>query len=154
MASQRILIDNQQKTEIQTGTIHKKTEQILNALGYNAHEISIVFMDNASMQELNKHYRGLDRPTNVLSFPMMEGEFTNISPDLLGDVVICVETARKECRKSGITLDERLSQLLVHGILHLVGFDHEKGEDQAQTMEGKSIDLLQLIEKNKDLKAF
>lgn len=123
-------------------------------MGCNDHEISIVILDDKSMAQLNKTYRGIDKPTNVLAFPMQEGEFSHITPGLLGDLVISIDTAQREAREAGISLDERISQLLVHGILHLVGFDHETSETDALTMEEKSLDLLRLIETNTGLTAF
>ena len=111
-------------------------------------------MDDAGIRELNSTFRGKDKPTNVLSFSMQEGEFGDITPDLLGDVVISVETAQREAQEAGITLEERMSQLLVHGILHLVGYDHEQGDDEAQEMEARSLELLRQIEKNPDLDVF
>lgn len=100
------------------------------------------------IQELNKTYRGIDEPTNVLSFPMQDGEFTDISPGLLGDIVISCETAQKEAESAQINLSERISQLLVHGILHLTGFDHDTNESDAQKMKTKSLELLKMIESN------
>lgn len=137
-----------------TRLVQEKTGQILNALGFDAHELSLVIMDDEGIQELNRTYRGKDKPTNVLSFSMQEGEFGDITPGLLGDVVISVETAAREADQAGITLEERMSQLLVHGILHLVGFDHEQGEDQEREMTAKSLELLRQIEPNTDLTAF
>lgn len=137
-----------------TPTLRKKTELILNALGCDHQEISIVIMDDAQIQELNQNFRGICRPTNVLAFPMQEGEFTDITPELLGDVVISAQTARKEADAAGITLEERMSQLLVHGILHLLGFDHETTESNAEEMETKSLEILRQIENNSDLEAF
>jgi probable rRNA maturation factor len=139
---------------VSTPGLRKKTEQILNALGCNHHEISIVIMDDLQIKELNHNFRGIDRPTNVLSFPMQEGEFSDITPGLLGDVVISAQTAAREAQETGITLDERMSQLLIHGILHLVGFDHETSEADADVMETKSYELLRLVESNPDLAAF
>lgn len=123
-------------------------------MGYDDHELSIVIMDDPGIQELNANFRGINRPTNVLSFSMQEGEFSDITPGLLGDVVISVETAQREADDAGITLEQRMSQLLVHGILHLAGFDHEQGEDQACDMETKSLELLRQIEHDIDLTAF
>ncbi len=96
----------------------------------------------------------MDKPTNVLSFPMQEGDFGNITPGLLGDVVISCETAQKESEKANISLSERISQLLIHGILHLIGFDHEQSFEDAQRMEEKSLEVLRIIETNKNLNAF
>jgi probable rRNA maturation factor len=150
----RILIDNRQEERLATAPLYKKTEQILNALGCDDHELSIVITDDAQVRELNRTYRGKDEPTNVLSFPMQEGEFSDITPGLLGDVVISLDTAEAEAIAAGISTDERMSQLLVHGILHLFGFDHELGENQAREMEEKSLALLRRIEENPDLTAF
>jgi probable rRNA maturation factor len=110
--------------------------------------------DDAAIMDLNTQFRNIDKPTNVLAFPMQEGQFSDISPGLLGDLVISVETAQKEANTVDITLEERMSQLLVHGTLHLVGFDHETGEQDANKMEEKSIQLLRIIEDNTDLTSF
>lgn len=139
---------------VSTPVLRKKTEQILNALDFDNHEISIVITDDAQVRDLNRTYRGKDKPTNVLSFPMQEGEFSDITPGLLGDVVISLDTTEAEAIAAGISTDERMSQLLIHGILHLIGFDHELGEKQAREMEEKSLELLRRIEKNIDLTAF
>ena len=85
---------------------------------------------------------------------MQENNFSDLTPGLLGDVVISCDTARKEADDAGITLSERMSQLLIHGILHLVGYDHEKGEKEESDMEDKSFELLKLIEPDKDLPIF
>ena len=154
MAQQKILIDNRQEAKLPTLPIRQKTEQILNALGCDAHEISIVIMDDPEIRELNSNFRGMDKPTNVLSFPMQEGEFSNITPGLLGDVVISLTTATKEAAQANISIDERMSQLLIHGILHLLGFDHEVDDNEAGRMEEKSLELLRIIEKNSGLSAF
>lgn len=76
---------------------------------------------------------------------MQEGEFSQISPFLLGDVVISADTAEKEANLAGIKFRQRLIELLIHGILHLTGFDHELDEDKANIMEAKSRYLLELI---------
>ena len=123
-------------------------------MGCDAHEISLVITDNNQIQQLNKTYRGIDKPTNVLAFPMQEGQFADIIPGLLGDVVISCETALNEANDANITLLERMSQLLIHGILHLIGFDHETGPADSRKMEEKSLELLRKLEPNKDLNIF
>lgn len=122
-------------------------------MGFNAHEISIVITDDVQIQKLNHMYRNINKATNVLAFPMQEGQFADITPGLLGDVVISCDTALKEADTAQITLTERISQLLVHGILHLAGFDHEDDESCAQ-MEDKSLELIRQIEANTDLNSF
>ncbi len=133
--------------------IESKAAAILNALGFNDDELSVVIVDDTEMAGLNEQYRGKTGPTNVLSFSMREGEYGDVTP-LLGDVVISVETAAKEAAEAGVTVEERLSQLLVHGILHLADYDHERSDDEADIMEKKSLELLKLIEKNPHLAAF
>lgn len=94
------------------------------------------------MRILNRDYLFKDRPTNVISFSMQEGEFGSMSPDLLGDVVISADTAAMEAAEGGITFHERLVFLLLHGILHLTGYDHERsGEDEARRMEAKEAEI-------------
>lgn len=84
----------------------------------------MVLVDDAAMAALNRAYRGVAGPTDVLAFPMTEGRFGNMSPDLLGDVVISTETARQQARSARGGLRAELALLLIHGILHLVGYDH------------------------------
>jgi len=76
---------------------------------------------------------------------MREGEFSHLSPQLLGDVVISTETAAKEAQNSGMSVEQRIKELLVHGILHLLGYNHETSEQDDREMEGKSQKLLELI---------
>jgi len=123
-------------------------------LGCKAHEISILVTDDARIRDLNRTYRGIDTPTNVLSFPMQEGEFSDLTPGLLGDVAISCETAQREADEAGIGLSERMSQLLIHGVLHLVGYDHEQGDSDESAMEAKSLELMRILEPDKDLPIF
>lgn len=85
---------------------------------------------------------------------MLEGDFPEMGANLLGDLVISVPTAQQEAQNAGISLNERLSQLLVHGILHLLGYDHESGEDDEKKMIKKSLELLQQIEPDSTLDYF
>jgi len=110
-------------------------------------ELSILILDDLEIEVLNKKYLNKTGPTNVLSFPMHEGSFSNITPQLLGDVVISADTAEKESRSMGISLEERFGELLVHGILHLMGYDHEKTEKEAAEMELKSRELMKILAK-------
>jgi probable rRNA maturation factor len=127
-------------------TIQQKTTDILNALDYHDAELSILILDDPQIAILNKKYLRRNGPTNVIAFPMRTDQFSNINPELLGDVVISIETAEKEGKSIGISMEERFTQLLVHGILHLLGYDHEKSEQEADKMENKSDEILKLIE--------
>ncbi len=142
-----ILIDDRQKEyKIVKAKLQKRAQAILNALGSPEGELSILVVDDSEIKTLNKNYLNRSGPTNVIAFPMKEGDFSDINPQLLGDVVISIETAGREALQSGISAEERFGQLLVHGILHLFGFDHEKSEQDARKMEKKSNELLRLIE--------
>ena len=109
-------------------------------------ELSIVLVDDGQMSSLNWKYRKRRGSTNVLAFAMREGEFAHISPQLLGDVMISLPTAQREAEEAGISLDSMISRLLVHGILHLVGFDHRGGERAAREMEQRSTELLEILD--------
>ncbi|MBU1162498.1 MAG: rRNA maturation RNase YbeY [Proteobacteria bacterium] len=142
-----VLIDNRQKKyKISMTAIQQKTTDILNALACHDSEISILIVDDPQIAILNKKYLRRYGPTNVIAFPMRTEQFSNINPELLGDVVISIETAEKEGKSIGISMEERFTQLLVHGILHLLGYDHEKSEQEADKMEKKSDEILKLIE--------
>ncbi len=142
-----ILIDDRQKKhKISKAKLQIKAQVILNALGSPEGELSILVVDDSEIKTLNKKYLNRSGPTNVIAFPMKEGEFSDINPQLLGDVVISVETTEREAVQSGISTEERFAQLLVHGILHLFGFDHEKSEQDARKMEKKGNELLSLVE--------
>jgi probable rRNA maturation factor len=107
---------------------------ILKELNHPDKEIGILFVDDRQIRELNERYLKVNRPTNVISFPMAQGEFSEINPQLLGDVVISVETATKEAQESGLSLEEEIAFLLIHGILHLMGYDHTRGGRQRMTV--------------------
>lgn len=115
-------------------------------MDYPDAEISIVIVDDLQIADLNQHYLNRKGPTNVIAFPMQEGDFSEINPYLLGDVVISVDTAHREGQEADIGLQTRFNQLLVHGILHLVGYDHENDEQDAQIMAAKSDEIMRLIE--------
>ena len=98
------------------------------------------------IQEVNRDYLGKDRPTNVISFAMQEGEGGGVQPDLLGDVVISAETAARDACEAKSTFESELYFLLLHGILHLLGYDHERGtEAEAKCMEDREQEVFVYI---------
>jgi probable rRNA maturation factor len=110
-------------------------------------EVSVLLADDARLHELNRGWRGKDRPTNVLSFPAGDPVGATAAvpggpPRLLGDIAVALETARAEALAEGKPLDHHLSHLLVHGTLHLLGYDHEGDEGEAVTMERRETELL------------
>ncbi len=95
---------------------------------------------------MNRTWLGKDRPTNVISFAMQEGEGAGVQADLLGDVVISVETAARDAAEAGVAVENELYFLLLHGILHLLGYDHERGSaDDAQRMEARERELFAIL---------
>lgn len=97
-------------------------------------ELGIVFTDDRAVRSLNAEWRGKDRPTNVLSFPAGMIRERGVWPPLLGDIVIAWETVAAEAQAEGKPFDHHLRHLVVHGLAHLVGYDHEQ-EDEAEEME-------------------
>ncbi len=104
-------------------------------------ELSILLVNDQEIRELNRRYLNRDKPTNVLAFPMRQGEFAPLNPHLLGDLVISIETAWAQSRSSGLREMEMLTLLLIHGILHLLGYDHERGKREAREMGIKQSEL-------------
>ncbi len=117
-------------------------ERILDDLGCRESELSILLVDDEEIQHLNREYLSRDHPTNVLAFPMREGEGIHLNPALLGDVVVSTETAQQEAQQRGVTLEEEIALLLIHGILHLLGYDHEDDPEAAAEMDAKEEEIL------------
>ena len=97
-------------------------------------ELSVVFSDDAHIRTLNAGWRGKDKPTNVLSFPAFPVKPGEKLPPMLGDIVLAAETVAREAELEGKPLDHHITHLVVHGVLHLLGHDHED-EAEAERME-------------------
>ena len=123
--------------------------RILGALGCpEESELSISIVGDRTMRSINREYLGKDRSTNVISFSLREGEYGGISPYLLGDVIISADTSAREAAQGDMPPFERLCFLLMHGILHLCGYDHERsGEDEAAKMIKKEKELFRILQK-------
>ncbi len=145
----KIHIENRQKRQkIGILNLRRVAQRILSVSGCPEAELSIVIVDDGEIRRLNSQYLGRDRPTNVISFPMQEGEGSGIQAHLLRDVVISADTAARDAEEAGLPFEGELYFLLLHGILHLVGFDHERGDEvQAQLMEAREREIFALIEK-------
>ena len=107
-------------------------------------ELAIMLTDDAGIRTLNSNWRGIDKPTNVLSFPALQpsgGAGPEDAPRMLGDIAIAYETTRREADDEQRPFDHHLSHLAVHGFLHLIGYDHEKDED-AEAMEALETEIL------------
>ena len=108
-------------------------------------EVSVVLCDDAFIHPLNRDYRGKDRPTDVLSFAQREGDFADPNDPMLGDIIVSLERAQAQANERHIPLSQELSLLLVHGLLHLLGYDHIE-DDEAEEMEALEKRLLSEIE--------
>ena len=107
-------------------------------------ELTLRIVDEAEITALNYRYRGKDGATNVLAFPMSD-ETTGDASVMLGDIVISVDTAADESERDGEPLAETILRLLIHGLLHLLDFDHERSHEAAQRMEEEQLRLLNLL---------
>ena len=142
-----VLIDNQQDLlAIPNANLKQTARDILSVLGCHDGELSLLIVDDDKIRPLNEQYRGRAGATNVLAFPMNEGAFAEVMPHLLGDVVISVETCLREAKTTGITFEHHFTELLIHGILHLLGYDHEQSEEEEHRMTMKSEEVLHQLE--------
>jgi probable rRNA maturation factor len=97
--------------------------------------VTVAFVSAARMRALNRDWRGQDRVTDVLSFPAAQDDFERRAGATLGDVVICVAQAARQAAANGLTLNEELAQLILHGLLHLCGYDHETDSGEMNRLE-------------------
>ncbi len=104
-------------------------QAILECIGHSGDELSVALVGDGRMRELNRDWRGKDSTTDVLSFSQVEGEDMPQASPMLGDVVVSVDVLRRQAAEGGWTVEEELARLLLHGVLHLVGFDHEDEGD-------------------------
>lgn len=121
----KIRIENRQKRmKIDNRRIRGKVIRLLRLIDCADKEISITFVDDADIRLLNRQYLRRDKPTNVLSFSLQEGECGSVNPGMLGDIVISAETALRDAQRGHFTLEEELLFLIIHGLLHLTGYEH------------------------------
>lgn len=109
--------------------LKRRARRVLAALGHAGSELSVGLVGDVEIRELNQRYRNRDRATDVLSFSLCDGDHVDYRGGLLGDVVISLETARRQARARHRSLDEEVARLLIHGVLHLLGHDHEDDRD-------------------------
>jgi probable rRNA maturation factor len=126
--------------------MEKAAKKLLSALGSEQAELSILITDDEEIQQLNRQFRGKDKPTDVLSFPLQTGEGAEFAGKALGDVVISIDTAERQAREFEVRLQEELLRLLIHGVLHLSGYEHEDvPEETAEAMRQKEDELYSLF---------
>jgi len=121
--------------------LRRAAKKILSVLGCKDSELSLVIVDDAEIARLNRRYFRRPGPTNVISFPLQEGKPGDLRAPLLGDVVISADTAARHARAAGIRTEDEILFLLVHGVLHLVGYDHEGPAAERREMEAKEKEI-------------
>ncbi len=126
---------------VRAADVRRDAARLLRLLGVAA-ELSIVLADDAGMRRLNRTYRHVDTPTDVLAFAMREGDGGALHPDVIGDVVISLETAARQAAARAAPVADEVRLLLTHGILHLLGYDHERSVREARRMFRKQRELL------------
>ena len=140
--------DEQKEHSIDFVLLESQGESILLFLGCENQELSVLLANDRKIRTLNKQYRGQDRATDVLSFSQNEEE-NKPNSHLMGDVVISTVTAKRQAAEHGLTLEEEIALLLIHGILHLLGFGHERSDEEACHMKQKTRELFDWIFPNK-----
>lgn len=137
--------DNQQIHEVDSGKLKGHAQKIMRELGRTQDELSILLADDKKIRGLNHKYRNMDSATDVLSFPQDGGEPAKFVSHMLGDVVISVETAKRQAEERRFSLEQELVLLLIHGTLHLLGYDHERSLEEEKIMRQKTWKLFALI---------
>lgn len=122
----------------------RRARALLRALGHARSELSLALVDDDAIALLNQRDRDQAGPTDVLSYSLLEGPHATCRGALLGDVVISVDTAARQARRARRTLDDECLRLLIHGVLHLLGHDHEQ-DDEARRMRAEERRLLRAV---------
>jgi rRNA maturation RNase YbeY len=133
---------------VRQNTLAHLAKRVLSAVGESRSELSLELTGDRRMRRLNREYRKKDRPTDVLAFPIREAVMprgTRPVTKMLGDVVISLPTALRQAKEAGRSIDDELAMLLVHGVLHLCGYDHELNPREAARMSRRERALLHLI---------
>ena len=143
-----ILLDNQQTQSLDLAVWEERIARLMKAAAVEERaELSVSFVDDAAIHALNHTHRGIDRPTDVLSFPQFDPDEPLPPPPVpysLGDIVVSIETTRRQAEEYGHSFERELAFLLTHGLLHLLGFDHETPEDE-ETMRTRQRELLSAL---------
>ena len=147
----KIQIENKQtKIKIERRKIRSTVLKLLKIMECADKELSIIFVDDNTIKQLNNHYLQRDSSTNVLSFSLQEGEYININPNIMGDIVISAETAQRDAAIGDLSLSEEIDFLIIHGLLHLLGFNHENTTEAETTkMQIKERELFRILNSGK-----
>ena len=122
------VVNRQRRLQIDTRAWSNFATKALAAIGKNESSATIAFVSDKKIRELNRQFRGIDKATDVLSFP-------SDGPEDLGDIAVSVETAAAQAKENGLKFDEEIAQLILHGLLHLSGYDHETDNGEMNRLE-------------------
>jgi len=137
-----VMIKNSQKLlKMDTRSLRSVTEDLLISLGLQNRDLSILFVDNKKIKSLNIEFFGRDKSTNVISFSYMNG----LSCEIFGDIIISLEKAREEAKDLAVPFYERVFALIIHGLLHILGFDHEKNRKESRKMRYRETKLMDYV---------
>ena len=123
-------VNRQRKIKIDIKAWERFAGRAVEAIGKQESSATIAFVSDKTIRQLNRQFRGMDKATDVLSFPSGETDSAN-----LGDIAISVDTAAVQAKENGLTFDEEVAQLILHGLLHLSGYDHETDNGEMNTLE-------------------
>jgi rRNA maturation RNase YbeY len=135
--------NDQEVCNVDSENLKTHAEVFMRTLGRLDDELSVLLVDDETIKNLNRQHRNIDSATDVLSFPQIEGD--EFISHILGDVVISVETAERQATEHHFSLEQELVLLLLHGLLHLLGFDHERSPQDEKLMKEKTWELFALI---------
>jgi probable rRNA maturation factor len=140
------LRNKQKKEKIDLSRLRRNLKRLLKELEREDNEVSVLIVDDEQIQAINRDYLDRDRPTNVLSFAMTEGWGGEIHPEILGDIIISAETAVRDAASGELDLMDEMVFLLIHGLLHLIGYNHENTSmEEDERMKGKERELFFLL---------
>lgn len=134
----RLYFENKTRKKFSKETFQKIAEEVVYKLGKSKNtEIGLHLINNKAIQKLNKKYRQIDEPTDVLSFPLDKSEEKTIGPHQLGDIFISVPTAKRNAKVHNVSLKKEIIHLFIHGLLHLLGYDHESDNKEWEVIISK-----------------
>jgi probable rRNA maturation factor len=142
-----ISIENRQKKfKIDRRRLRRSLKRLMRELRCEESELNLLLVDDDQIREFNRTYLKRNHSTNVISFSMREGEFSDINPQLLGDIILSVETAYRDATAVGIDFMDELEFLVIHGLLHLLGYEHENTTaKESRQMKIRERELFSLL---------
>jgi probable rRNA maturation factor len=131
------VVNRQRRRKINTKTWRQFAERVLSQIDRPPQSATIVFVNNEAIRRLNRDFRGRDQATDVLSFPTVAEVFETENESQLGEVVVSLERAAAQAKQNGLTFTNEVQQLILHGLLHLCGYDHETDNGEMNRLELK-----------------